>query len=64
MRLSADLPLLTNTERSCLERYLDLLVEQLGDQLVEVAVYGSVARGAEFVEQFRRDAIVLYSRPA
>jgi predicted nucleotidyltransferase len=40
-----DLPLLNETERSCLQRYLDKLVEILGRGLVEVAVYGSVARG-------------------
>lgn len=45
MRIAADLPLLSDAERSCLERYLDLLVERLGDRLLEVAVFGSVARG-------------------
>lgn len=45
MTLSSDLPLLTAVERSCLERFLDLLVETLGEQLLEVFVYGSVARG-------------------
>jgi predicted nucleotidyltransferase len=44
MRLSADLPLLSEPERSCLEQYLDLLLETLGEQLLEVSVYGSVAR--------------------
>jgi predicted nucleotidyltransferase len=45
MRLAADLPLLSEAERSCLDRYLELLVERLGDRLLEVAVFGSVARG-------------------
>jgi len=45
MKIAPDLPLLDDTERSCLERYLDLLVETLGEQLLEVLVYGSVARG-------------------
>jgi predicted nucleotidyltransferase len=45
VRLSADLPLLSEAERSCLERYVDLLVERLGEQLLEVSVFGSVARG-------------------
>jgi len=40
-----DLPLLNEAERSCLERYLDVLVDTLGSQLVEVVVFGSVARG-------------------
>ena len=45
MRLDAEVPLLSEAERSCLDRYLDLLVERLGDQLLEVSVFGSVARG-------------------
>ena len=45
MRLAAELPLLSETERSCLERYVDLLVKRLGEQLLEISVYGSVARG-------------------
>jgi predicted nucleotidyltransferase len=44
MRLAADLPLLSQAERSCLDRYLDLLVERLGEDLLEVSAYGSVAR--------------------
>lgn len=43
--LFPELPLLGETERACLQSYLDLLVEALGTQLVEVAVFGSVARG-------------------
>jgi predicted nucleotidyltransferase len=39
------LPLLNETERGCLERYLDLLADRLGDDLVEAQVFGSVARG-------------------
>ena len=39
------LELLTDVERDCLERYLDLLAERLGDDLVEAVVFGSVARG-------------------
>jgi predicted nucleotidyltransferase len=45
VRIAAELPLLSDVERSCLERYLDLLAEQLGASLLEIAVYGSVARG-------------------
>jgi predicted nucleotidyltransferase len=45
VKLPVELPLLTEAERSCLERYLDLLVERLGEQLLEVSVFGSVARG-------------------
>lgn len=45
MKLAAAVPLLTDVERSCLERYLDALVDTLGEQLLEVSVYGSVARG-------------------
>jgi predicted nucleotidyltransferase len=45
VRIAAELPLLTGPERSCLERYLDVLVDTLGDDLLEVHVYGSVARG-------------------
>ena len=39
------LPLLNDVERTCLDRYVDLLVGRLGDDLVEVQVFGSVARG-------------------
>jgi predicted nucleotidyltransferase len=45
VRIEAELPLLTGPERSCLERYLDIVVQALGDDLLEVHVYGSVARG-------------------
>jgi predicted nucleotidyltransferase len=45
VRLAAELPVLTELERSCLERYLDTLVEALGDRLLEVSVFGSAARG-------------------
>lgn len=45
MKLAAAVPLLTDVERSCLERYLDVLAGALGEQLLEVSVYGSVARG-------------------
>lgn len=40
-----ELSVLDPTERSCLERYLALLVERLGRRLVEVTLFGSVARG-------------------
>jgi predicted nucleotidyltransferase len=36
---------LSETERDCLERYLRVLEEALGDELEEVWVFGSVARG-------------------
>ena len=45
MKIAAELPLLTEPERSCLERYLDVLRDALGDDLLQVFVYGSVARG-------------------
>jgi predicted nucleotidyltransferase len=40
-----DLPVLSDVERSCLVRYVTLLVERLGEQLEEVILFGSVARG-------------------
>lgn len=39
------LAVLTETERACLDRYIELLVARLGDELVEIVVFGSVARG-------------------
>jgi predicted nucleotidyltransferase len=36
---------LTDTERTCLERYCRLLAERLGDRLVDVRMFGSAARG-------------------
>ena len=36
---------LAEVERRCLERYLAHLVDRLGDDLAEVAVFGSAARG-------------------
>jgi predicted nucleotidyltransferase len=39
------LPLLTSSERGCLARYLQLLEQTLGENLREVLVFGSVARG-------------------
>jgi predicted nucleotidyltransferase len=67
MRISADLPLLSDTERSCLERYLDLLVETFGDRLLEVSVYGSVARGEPWPQgipiRSDLDLMVLTSEP-
>jgi predicted nucleotidyltransferase len=39
------LPLLGQREKSCLQRYLDLLVETLGRELDRVVLFGSVARG-------------------
>jgi predicted nucleotidyltransferase len=50
VRLAAPLPVLNAAERSCLERYVDVLVDTLGEQLVEVSVYGSVARGEPWPE--------------
>lgn len=40
-----DLPVLGTVERSCLERYLELLVDELGGELEEIVLFGSVARG-------------------
>jgi predicted nucleotidyltransferase len=45
MRFASELPLLTPAERSCLDRYVQLLEETLGEGLREILVYGSVARG-------------------
>jgi predicted nucleotidyltransferase len=39
------LPLLNDVEADCLERYLDHLAAELGDDLIEACVFGSVARG-------------------
>ena len=39
------LDLLTDAERRTLDVYLELLRERLGDRLVAVRVFGSVARG-------------------
>jgi predicted nucleotidyltransferase len=36
---------LTDKERACLDRYCALLRERLGDELVEVRMFGSAARG-------------------
>ncbi len=43
--MSAALELLSEAERRTLERYVALLRERLGDNLVSVRVFGSVARG-------------------
>ena len=40
-----DLRVLTDAERSCLRRYLRLVIESLGDELHELVLFGSVARG-------------------
>jgi predicted nucleotidyltransferase len=40
-----ELSLLTDGERSCLARYLDILAETLQNNLHEIVVFGSVARG-------------------
>jgi predicted nucleotidyltransferase len=39
-----DLPVLNETERACLERYVEILRDTLGRDLVEIVVFGSVAR--------------------
>jgi predicted nucleotidyltransferase len=36
---------LNDLERDCLQRFCELVRERLGDQLVEVGMYGSAARG-------------------
>ncbi len=43
--MSAALEVLTETERGTLDRYVALLRKRLGDDLVSVRVFGSVARG-------------------
>lgn len=67
MKLGADIPLLTNAELSCLERYVDTLAETLGEQLLEVSVYGSVARGETWPSgmpiRSDLDLLVLTSEP-
>jgi predicted nucleotidyltransferase len=40
-----ELPLLDDVERGFLDRYVDLLIETFGDELVEISVFGSVAGG-------------------
>ncbi len=45
-----DLPVLGSVERSCLGRYLELLGEELGGELDEVVLFGSVARGESWPE--------------
>jgi predicted nucleotidyltransferase len=40
-----ELAVLDDVERSALERYVRLLVDELGANLDEIAVFGSVARG-------------------
>jgi predicted nucleotidyltransferase len=40
-----DLPLLTASELSCLSSYVSLVAETLRDNVLEVIVFGSVARG-------------------
>jgi hypothetical protein len=40
-----DLPVLTDVERSCLLRYLDVLSTSLGEHLEGIVLYGSVTRG-------------------
>jgi predicted nucleotidyltransferase len=48
-----DLPLLSESERRCLQRYVDLLVETLGGTLAEVVLFGSVARGESWPRAMR-----------
>jgi predicted nucleotidyltransferase len=44
-RALPELLILDETERACLARYVDILHEELGNGLVEIVVFGSVARG-------------------
>jgi predicted nucleotidyltransferase len=39
------LPVLADTERSCLARYVGVLVQKLDERLEEIVLFGSVARG-------------------
>jgi predicted nucleotidyltransferase len=39
------LPTLDAETRSCLDRYVELLRRELGEQLLEIRLFGSVARG-------------------
>ena len=52
---------MTPEERDCLERYVALLGERLGDELEEVILFGSAARGDMWPEHFpiRSDIDVL-----
>ena len=43
---------LNPTEQDCLRRYVVLLCEQLSDNLLEVHVFGSAARGDMWSERF------------
>jgi len=43
--VTVELPLLTETERRTLTAYLGTLSERLGERLLAVRVFGSVARG-------------------
>jgi hypothetical protein len=56
-----DLPLLTASELSCLGRYVGLVDETLRDNLLEVIVFGSVARGESWPREMpiRSDLDVL-----
>ena len=42
------LPTLDDRARSCLQRYVDLLRRELGSSLLEIRLFGSVARGDEW----------------
>jgi predicted nucleotidyltransferase len=63
----SQLQLLTDAERSCLSGYLDLLAKELGDNLDEVIVFGSIARGERWPSGMRirsdLDLLVLTDNP-
>ncbi|HVN87612.1 MAG TPA: nucleotidyltransferase domain-containing protein [Candidatus Binatia bacterium] len=42
---AAAAPYLSNVERSCVERYVALVAERLGSNLLDVWLFGSAARG-------------------
>jgi hypothetical protein len=45
------LEILNDVERDCLNRYVALLSDRLGDRLLGVSVYGSVARDEHWPRQ-------------
>ena len=62
-----ELPLLTGVERQTLDAYVALLRERLGERLLAVKVFGSVARGESWPRgmpiRSDLDLLVLVSEP-
>jgi predicted nucleotidyltransferase len=55
------LPTLDQRSRSCLQRYVDVLRDEVGPALLEIRLFGSVARGEEWPKEMpiRSDIDVL-----